>query len=154
MRMDGRVVRNVAIVALAVGCSRPVPVTEPPAPQSVQQVKQGAALEVENNAPIEVRIYVIRAGIRTRLGAVNGMATERFELSPNLIERELQLIAEPVGGWDRRSTDPLGGRRRVDTSDPTPAWRTAFTDYLVVRPGQFVSWQLDNKLRSNHISIW
>ncbi|MFN2398597.1 MAG: carboxypeptidase regulatory-like domain-containing protein [Gemmatimonadaceae bacterium] len=75
-------------------------------------------------AIIEVRVYVMRAGIRTRLGAVNGMATERFELSPNLIKRELQLIAEPVGGWDRRSTDPLGGRRRVDTSDPTPAWRT------------------------------
>ena len=91
----------------------------------------GASLEVENNSTADVRIFVLRGSMPTRLGLVSGMSTATFELRPQLIDREIRLYATPVGGTQR-----------------------ARTDMFRVRAGQMVSWKLDNRLRSDRLSVY
>ena len=107
----------------AVSTAPPAAVEEPAGP--------GASLEVENNSTSDVRIFVLRGSMPTRVGLVTGMSTATFELRPQLIDREIRLYATPVGGSQR-----------------------ARTDVFRVRAGQFVSWKLDNRLRSDRLSVY
>lgn len=90
-----------------------------------------ASLSVENNTTFDVRIFVLRAGMPSRVGEVPGMSTVSFELKANLIDRDVRLYATPIGG----ST-------------------TARTEAIVIRAGQLVMWALDNKLKSFRLSIY
>jgi hypothetical protein len=145
-------VATLALVACALvpACARPPRVdgATPPAADSAtavdtgaaastdssvddSQPRQGASLEVENNSTLDVRIFVLRGSMSTRLGTVTGMTTAQFALKPEWITRELRLHAQPIGGWIRTSTDAI-----------------------YIRPGQLVSWKLDNKLRSYRLSVY
>ena len=113
----------------------PMPEAAPPGDSEAQVPGEpqtgGASLEVENNSTADVRIFVLRGSMPTRLGLVSGMSTATFELRPQLIDREIRLYATPVGGTQR-----------------------ARTDMFRVRAGQLVSWKLDNRLRSDRLSVY
>jgi hypothetical protein len=100
-------------------------------PAAVEQATDGASLEVENNSTSDVRIFVLRGSLPTRLGMVTGMSTATFPLTRLMIDRDIRLYATPVGGTQRARTD---------------AFR--------VRAGQLVSWKLDNRLRSDRLSVY
>lgn len=134
--MRGRAIGAVLAV-WAMGCAHaPSPREEigeaAPATSVVEQpTGSGASLEVENNSTSDVRIFVLRGSMPTRVGLVTGMSTATFELRAQLIDREIRLYATPVGGTQRARTD---------------AFR--------VRAGQLVSWKLDNRLRSDRLSVY
>ena len=90
-----------------------------------------AALEVQNNTTLDVRIYLLRGGLPTRLGTVEGMSTTVFDLKRDALDRDIRFRADPVGGWRRATTDPIA-----------------------VKQGQRVSLKLDNMLRSYRLSVW
>jgi len=91
----------------------------------------GASLEVENNTTLDVRIFLLRAAMPTRLGTVEGMSTARFDLKADMLGRDVRFYASPVGGRQR-----------------------TITDMIVVKPGQLVSLHLDNMMRSYRLSVW
>lgn len=128
MRVHGTLLR-LAVLALGLaGCAAR---QRAPTPDEPNPLQLSASLEVENSSTLDVRVYVVRGGMLTRLGMVTGLTTVRFELTPVMIRREIRLRAEPIGGF-----------------------RELRSDALVVRPGQFVSWRLDDKLRTDRLSIW
>jgi hypothetical protein len=93
--------------------------------------EHAAALEVENNTTLDVRIYLLRGGLPTRLGTVEGMSTTVFDLNGDALDRDIRFRADPVAGWRRTTTEPVA-----------------------VRQGQRVSLKLDNMLRSYRLSVW
>ena len=90
-----------------------------------------AILAVANNSIFDVRIYVLRAGQRYRLGLVGSGTTMSFPLGRFLINREIALYAEPVGAR---------GQQR--------------TDAIYVRPGQEVRLELEKRLRSHTLAVY
>ena len=135
MAARARIVCRAAVLAAMCACAHRGRPAEQPAPaagaDSTVVAESGATLEVENNSTLDVRVFVLRAGMQTRLGTVTGLSTAQFELKPNMIDREIRLYASPVGASIR-----------------------TVTDMLIVRPGQLVSWKLDDKLRSYRIGIY
>lgn len=131
-----RVFIAMAGVWVLASCARTVRVPEgdvegeAPATTAVAE-EPGAILAVENNSIFDVRIYVLRAGQRYRLGLVGSGTTTTFPLGPFLINREIALYAEPVGAR---------GHQR--------------TDAVYVRPGQEVRLQLEKRLRSHHLAVY
>jgi hypothetical protein len=93
--------------------------------------EHAAALQVENNTTLNVRIYLLRGGLPTRLGTVEGMSTTVFDLNEDALDRDIRYRADPVGGWRRATTEPIAVKR-----------------------GQRVSLKLDNMLRSYRLSVW
>ena len=91
----------------------------------------GAILAVDNGSIFDVRIYVLRAGQRYRLGLVGSGRTMTFPLGRFLIDREIALYAEPVGAR---------GHQRSDA--------------IYVRPGQEVRFGLEKRLRSHSIAVY
>jgi len=121
-----------AMFAIALlGCARRNvhPDTATPAPAGGGDAR--ASLEVENNTTLDVRIFLLRAAMPTRLGTVTGMSTARFDLTLDMLGRDVRFYASPVGGRQR-----------------------TITDMIVVKPGQLVSLHLDNMMRSYRLSVW
>ena len=102
-----------------------------PEPTQAGAADASASLEVENNTTLDVRIFLLRAGMPTRLGTVEGMSTATFDLKPEMLGRDIRFYASPVGGRQR-----------------------TITDMIVVKPGQLVSLHLDNMMRSYRLSVW
>jgi hypothetical protein len=82
-----------AFVLLLDGCakkpregSQPLPMTPTP-------------LRVENHNWLDVTIYVLHDGQRSRLGAATAAKTTDFTIQPQLLGQvgDIQLIADPVG---------------------------------------------------------
>jgi hypothetical protein len=121
------------ILAVAlVGCAHgTVPSGSPGGAPGSAERQEGAVLAVENNTSLDVRIFLLRAGMPTRLGTVTGMSMATFDLEPDMIAREIRFYATPVGGW-----------------------RRTITDVVVVESGQIVSLHLDNMMRSYRLSVW
>ncbi len=128
-RVHRATLRHAALAAIVLGCAHKA--VQSGGAGRLEVSRQGAALEVENNTTLDVRIYLLRGAMPTRLGTVAGMSTAVFELKPEAIDREIRLYANPVAGWRRTITDPIA-----------------------VKPGQIVSLKLDNMLRSYRLSIW
>jgi hypothetical protein len=57
-------------------------------------------LRVENQAFLDMNVYVYRSSQRIRLGTVNGNSTARMTIPPNLIfgATPLRFQADPIGG--------------------------------------------------------
>lgn len=121
-----RVARALAAV-LALACTHPQTDAGLPPPESSART----VIEVENNTTLDLRIYVVRATLPVRIGTVAGMSTARLALPPDLAGRDVRLYASPVGGRVRSGTETFRAR-----------------------PGQRVSWKLDDELRSYRFAIW
>jgi hypothetical protein len=130
MRLTGVVLCRAMLITALFGCAATAPRATASASDSSTAI-EGASLEVENNGTLDVRVFILIANSPMRLGTVTGMSTGRFELNRHLIDREVRLYATPIGGMIR-----------------------ARTDVFSLRAGQFVSWKLDNKLRSHRLSIY
>ena len=84
----------VACLALAGACrmnNDPDPMAEPVPPTH---------LRVENQAFLDMTIYVYRSSQRVRLGTATGNSVTRLTIPPNLIfgATPLRFMADPIGG--------------------------------------------------------
>jgi len=91
------------------------------------------SLRVENNHWLDVTVYVLHDGERTRLGLVTASSTQSFTLLARLVgqSHELALLGEAVGSRD-----------------------AARTEVLSVRPGQRIEWTLESDLRRSSIGVY
>jgi hypothetical protein len=88
------VVALLATVSLGAGCSGNQKEDEAPEPVPPTRIK------IENQAYLDMTIYVIRSSQRVRLGIANGSSTTRMLIPPNLIfgSTALRFQADPIGG--------------------------------------------------------
>lgn len=94
---------------------------------------RGTTVRVENNNWSDMRIYIVRSGIRTRLGYVSSMTEASLDVSDTMVggAGEVRLMAAPIGSLQRFYSDPLH-----------------------VSPGQVVEWRLENTLPLSSVRIW
>jgi hypothetical protein len=85
----------------------------------------GAVVQVANNNWAEMTIYILRGGVRERLGAVTSFTRRTFRLPTHVTATagEFRLLADPLGS-SRAYTSPA----------------------LVLGPGQVLEWRLENNL--------
>jgi hypothetical protein len=91
------------------------------------------ALSITNHNYLDVVVYVLHDGLRTRVGTVTGSSSTVFFLPARLIGqgREIQLLGEAIGN---------------DTF--------ARTDILVVQHGQYIEWTLETDLRRSSVGVF
>lgn len=116
------------ILALTLGACASTGSQRSPLPPEMTQTR----VEVTNHNWSDMRVYVVRAGNRFRLGTVSSMATAVFSLPRTLSTTSgLQLIADPIGSREVHMTQPLN-----------------------VTPGQLVSFKIENHLAISSVAIW
>jgi hypothetical protein len=90
-------------------------------------------LQVVNHHWLDVTIYVIHDGQRTRLGVAGGSAQTRMVVPSDLlgVGRDLQLYGDPIGSPER-----------------------AITEVIIVQPGQFIEWLLESGLARSTVGVY
>jgi hypothetical protein len=90
-------------------------------------------VEVTNNNWSDMRVYVDRGGVKTRLGTVTSMTTRLLAIPRVLVSpgSSVRLIADPIGAPQ-------------EFVSPT----------LQVHPGQRVEFTIQNHLSVSSISVW
>jgi hypothetical protein len=109
--------------------ARDAPITQPaPAGDS-----SDVALEVANHNWLDVIIYVVRDGQPVRVGIANASSSASFALPPWMLGqgREIRLWGHPIGG--------TGG---------------ALTETVVVQPGQWIEWTLEDDLGRSAVGVY
>ena len=101
-----------------------------PAPAVPQE---GFAIVVINHHWLDVTVYVVHDGQRTRVGTVTATTTQEFDLSTRLLgsNRQVALIGEAVGSKE-----------------------VIRTELLAVQPGQYLEWTLENALRRSSVAVY
>jgi hypothetical protein len=91
------------------------------------------ALNVTNHNYLDVVVYVLHDGQRTRVGTASGSSSSLFFLPPRLIGqgREIRLYGDAIGNDDY-----------------------AVTDILVVQRGQYIEWTLETDLRRSSVGVF
>jgi hypothetical protein len=90
-------------------------------------------LEVENHNWLDVVIYVLHDGERSRVGIANASSQSSFVLPARMVGQghELRLLGHPIGG--------AGG---------------TVTETVTVQPGQYIEWTLENDLNDSAIGVY
>ncbi|HET9727599.1 MAG TPA: hypothetical protein VFP28_11835 [Gemmatimonadales bacterium] len=90
-------------------------------------------LEVDNHNWLDVVIYVVHDGERSRVGIVNASSQSSFVLPARLVGQghELRLLGHPIGGE--------GG---------------TLTETVTVQPGQYIQWTLESDLSRSAIGVY
>ena len=118
-----------AIVAAASlpGCSRNE------SPEFVAAPAEAIPLQITNHHYLDITIYAIHDGQRTRLGVAGGSAHTKLVLSPRLlgVGREMQLVGDAIGSQER-----------------------AVTDMIIVQPGQFIELLLESSLARSTVGVY
>jgi hypothetical protein len=88
---------------------------------------------VINHHWLDVTIYIVHDGQRTRVGTVTATTTQQFTLSSRLLgaTRQVSLIGEAVG-----SMEVVG------------------TEMLAVQAGQYIEWTLENVLKRSSVAVY
>ncbi len=105
-----------------------------PVPQPAVNVPEGEiALNVVNHNYLDVVIYVVHDGVRTRVGMATGSSATMVFLPARLLGqgREIQLRGYAIGSNDY-----------------------AITQILVVQPGQLIEWTLETDLRRSSVGVF
>ena len=91
------------------------------------------ALSVTNHNYLDVVVYVLHDGQRTRVGTVSGSSSTVFFLPIRLLGqgREIRLYGDAIGN---------------------DAY--AVTDILVVQRGQYIEWTLETDLRRSSVGVF
>ena len=91
------------------------------------------AVVVVNHHWLDVTVYLVHDGQRTRIGTVTATSTEQFAVSTRLLgsTRQVALIGEAVG-----STEVVR------------------TELLSVQDGQYIEWTLENALRRSSVAVY
>jgi hypothetical protein len=98
-----------------------------------QLLNERTTLLVENNNWADMTVYVVRNGIRARVGTVPSFGRARFVLSDALVggSGELRLLADPIGSNNRFLSDPIH-----------------------LGPGQQVRFRLENNVQLSSYSVY
>ena len=93
----------------------------------------GVPLEISNHNWSDVVIYVVRDGFQSRLGVAAAAQATSFTLPRRMLGQagELQLFGRPIG-----------------------AKGSAFTETVIVQPGQWVEWTLEDDLSRSAIGVF
>jgi hypothetical protein len=91
------------------------------------------ALSVTNHNYLDVVIYVLHDGQRTRVGTASGSSSTVFFLPGRLLGqgREIRLFGDAIGNDDY-----------------------AVTDILVIQRGQYIEWTLETDLRRSSVGVF
>ncbi len=102
-------------------------------PQSSQGASNAIALTVSSHHYLDVVIYVLHDGQRTRVGTATGSSSTRFSLPAHLLGlgREIQLMGHPIGSPE-----------------------TITTETIVVQPGQHIEWSLESQLSRSTVAVY
>ena len=90
-------------------------------------------LRVTNHNWLDVTIYVLHDGQRTRVGSVTGSSTQEFTLPGRLLgqSHQLALLGEAIGSPDY-----------------------ARTEVLNIQAGQYIEWTLETDLRRSSVGVY
>jgi hypothetical protein len=115
------------VCGLAAGCSALDHGKRTPPPDDA------VALRVASHHYLDVVIYVLHDGQRTRVGTATGSSSTTFSLPARLLGmgREIQLIGHPIGSQD-----------------------TVTTETIVVQPGQRIEWLLESQLSRSTVAVY
>ncbi len=119
----------IALVAFATtaGCTRRGGAAADPSPE----IRPITIARITNNHWLDIRVYVVQAGARQRIGTVGAFDTQLFELPRHVTEaRGLQFYVNAIGS--RQSYQ---------------------TDLILVRPGQIIELVLQERLVQSHYSV-
>jgi hypothetical protein len=91
------------------------------------------ALRVVNHTDLDVVIYLVHDGARTRVGTVTAASSTVFFFSGRSLGqgREIRLLGDPIGGRDH-----------------------AETEQIIVQPGQQIEWTLERDLRRSSVAVY
>ena len=118
-----------AVVAAAslAGCFRNgSPTIVPPPGENIP-------LQITNHHYLDITVYAIHDGQRTRLGVAGGSAHTKMVLPARLlgVGRQLRLYGDPIGSSE-----------------------LAITEVIVVQPGQFIEWLLESGLSRSTVGVY
>ena len=69
---------------------------------------QGAVgLHVQNDNFLDVDVFAVSQGMRTRLGTVTGSSSANFMINPSMATQDLRIVATPIGGMGQASTGSI-----------------------------------------------
>jgi len=105
-----------------------------PAGRPAVDFREGeVALRVVNHTNLDVVIYLVHDGVRTRVGSVTAASSTAFFLPVRSLGqgREIRLFGDPIGERDH-----------------------AETELIVVQPGQQVEWTLEPELRRSTVAVY
>jgi hypothetical protein len=90
-------------------------------------------LQVTNHNYLDVIVYVIHDGQRSRIGSVTGSSAQVFTLPARLLGQgyEIRLYGDAIGSDD-----------------------FALTELLLVHPGQYVEWTLETALARSSVGVY
>lgn len=110
---------------LAACHSRPDLVSQAPA--------DGVPIEIANHNWSDVVIYVVQDGYQSRLGVATAASATSFTLPRRMLGQagELQLFGRPIGSAG-----------------------SAFTETVIVQPGQWVEWTLESDLDRSAVGVF
>lgn len=92
-----------------------------------------STLHVDNHHWLDVDIFVVHDGQRSRLGTVTATAARDFVFPREMLGSlgEVRLVADPVGSQD-----------------------AIITDLIVVKPGTAVTWTLESSLQRSSLAVY
>ena len=93
-------VRRMSLVAMAMCLSLAAGCMQNNDPDVAAEPVPTTRLRVDNQAFLDMTIYVYRSSQRIRLGQATGNSTTRFTIPPNLLfgSTPLRFQADPIGG--------------------------------------------------------
>ena len=106
---------------------------KPIAHASVEAPAGEIALQVANHNYLDVVVYVLHDGQRTRIGTVTGSSSQVFYFPVRLLGQghEIQLYGDAIGSPD-----------------------FARTERLIIQPGQYIEWTLESDLRRSSVGVY
>lgn len=87
------------------------------APTSVAVERPARAVTIQNNNWLDVVVYVVRNGIRQRLGTVSGLGTETLRLPSNVSpDGTVSFLLDPIGSTATHTMYPVyaGPGQRIE----------------------------------------
>jgi hypothetical protein len=113
---------------LLIGCARKHhdAAATPPLPETIP-------LEVTNHNFLDVAIYAVCEGQRTRIGMADGSSSTLMGIPWRLLgpDRDMQLVGDAIGSPER-----------------------AITEVIFVQPGQVIKWVLETGLSRSSVGVY
>lgn len=102
-------------------------------PGVVAPPTENIPLQITNHHYLDITIYAIHDGQRTRLGVARGSAHTDLVLPSRLlgVGRDLRLYGDPIGSSE-----------------------LAITEVITVQPGQFIEWLLEAGLNRSTVGVY
>lgn len=134
--LSSRWIVSLLSLGLAVGaaaCSRATSSGTTPRTAPAEDRNEQISLDIANHNWLDVIVYVVHDGQRTRVGVANATSAASFTLPARLLGqgREIRLFGDPIGGRG-----------------------SALSEVVVVQPGQYIEWTLESDLGRSVIGVY